>query len=177
MRRIKFTCHETHCDRKHYVNEEDVRVVLSRLPDETWERLRAVHFNDHGLGGRRCGYTDAGRREIALCALPPRVSLTSLCLQDGRSPRVFGAVRGLPWPERAVRRFMLYDVFLHELGHLQIVDERAKSDRRKFARERRAQEFADFWRRLLWRDAFDHPDPAHNRPAEEELLTLTAALG
>jgi tetratricopeptide (TPR) repeat protein len=40
---------------------------------------------------------------------------------------------------------MLYDVFLHELGHIQVVDRKAKSTRRRFASETRAQEFAEHW--------------------------------
>jgi hypothetical protein len=64
---------------------------------------------------------------------------------------------------------MLYDVFLHELGHLQIVEEKAKSVRRRFAVETRAQEFAEHWCRELWSQPFDHPDPVHNAPSCEEL--------
>jgi hypothetical protein len=70
----------------------------------------------------------------------------------------------------AVRRFFLYDVFLHELGHLQIVDPSAKTNRRRFASESLAQEFANHWRRALWAQHFDHPDPAHNTPSSEEVL-------
>jgi hypothetical protein len=69
----------------------------------------------------------------------------------------------------AVRRFLLYDVFLHELGHLQVIDEEAKRVRRKFASETKAQEFAEYWRARLWREQFDHTDPVHNRPTGEEL--------
>ena len=36
--------------------------------------------------------------------------------------------------------------------------------------ERRAQEFADHWRRILWAQHFEHPDPIHNAPAQEELM-------
>jgi hypothetical protein len=68
---------------------------------------------------------------------------------------------------------MLYEVFLHELGHLQIIDPAAKRLRRKFASETKAQEFADYWRTKLWLTRFDHPDPAHNPPTPEELQHLT----
>ena len=67
---------------------------------------------------------------------------------------------------------MLYDVFLHELGHLQIVEAKAKRVRRKFASETKAQEFADYWREKLWLTGFDHPDPVHNPPSAEELQQL-----
>jgi hypothetical protein len=110
--------------RRHFVSAEDVDVVLARLPEESWARLRAVHFNDRGWGGRCAGYVNRGRREIALCAMPNRVSLTRYSVR--RSPHVFGAERGRVWSETAVRRFMLYEVFLHELGHLQIIDPKAR---------------------------------------------------
>ncbi|MCI0490262.1 MAG: hypothetical protein L0229_27030 [Blastocatellia bacterium] len=138
-------------------------MLLSRLPEETWWRLRAVHFNDRGFGVRTLGYVTPSEREIAICALPPRVSLTRF-LAEGQTCEEFGAKRGAQWPHLAVRRFLLYDVFLHELGHMQIINERTRSDRLKFAREKYAQEFADKWRRQLWSKHFDHPDPVHNAP-------------
>jgi hypothetical protein len=165
---IRFTVSVPGCDRVHHVTEEDVRVVLSRLPPEVSNRLRAVHFNDRSRGARRLGYVNRGRREIALCALPPRVSLTRF-LVGGQTPEQFGARRGGQWPGLAVRRFLLYDVFLHELGHLQVVDEEAKVVRRKFAMETKAQEFAMAWCKRLWSEPFDHPNPVHNPPSREEL--------
>jgi hypothetical protein len=80
------------------------------------------------------------------------------------SPSMFGAARGAQWPRPAVRRFLLYHVFLHELGHLQIVNPKAKSLRRRFASQTLAQEFANHWRSVLWSKPFDHPDPVHNAP-------------
>src|SRR5215475_8089791 len=41
MRKIKFSTAIPGGDRRHYLTEEDVMVVLSRLPEETWQRLRA----------------------------------------------------------------------------------------------------------------------------------------
>lgn len=140
-------------------------MVLSRLPPDAYERLRAVHFNDRSRGARTLGYVNMGHREIAICALPPRISLSRFLVR-GQSPAAFGAERGAQWPALAVRRFMLYDVFLHELGHLQLVKPRNKDPRRRFAMERLAQEFADGWRRALWAEHFDHPDPVHNSPSE-----------
>ncbi|MBX9789338.1 MAG: hypothetical protein K2Y37_10525 [Pirellulales bacterium] len=67
---------------------------------------------------------------------------------------------------------MLYNTFLHELGHLQIIDAKATRLRRKFASETRAQEFADDWRKTLWNRPFDHPDPVHNRASADELAAL-----
>jgi hypothetical protein len=96
-------------------------------------------------------------------------------LVRGQSPRQFGARRGSQWPEPAIRRYLLYDVFLHELGHLQLVDERA-TPRLKYARETKAQEFAMFWCRRLWFRPFDHPDPVHRPPDEAELAAPDATV-
>jgi len=161
--KIKFSQVTPKCDRRHYINDEDILVVLSRLPFETWIRLRRVHFNDEGQGVRLLASVTRGRREIAVCALPPRVSLTRF-LTDKQSPLQFGAQRGCQWPRLAVRRYLLYDVFLHELGHLQIVDEKAKNVRRKYASQTLAQDFADYWRGMLWRKSYEHEDSVHNPP-------------
>ena len=161
-----------------------MNVVLSRLPKETWKRLRAVHFNDRAWGRRTLGYVDGTRSEVAICALPARVSLSKFLVRQSlskalrrRSPQEFGATHGRQWPELAVRRFLLYYVFLHELGHLQIVDTTAVHTYRKFAGERIAQEFSDYWRTRLWAESFDHGDPAHNRPSVAELETLKCYWG
>jgi hypothetical protein len=167
MRKVKFTYSQVGCDRKHYLTGEDVRVVLSRLPVEAWHGLRAVHFNDKSRGVRILGYANPREHEICICALPPRVSLTQALLR-GQSPALFGAERGKQWPELAVRRFLLYDVLLHEIGHLLMIISNRKSGRRTIARETRAQQFADYWRKRLWNDRLDHPDPVHNPPALDE---------
>lgn len=167
-RTIRFSDSPPKGDRIHHITADDVRVVLSRLPDEIHHRLRAVHFNDQSRGARTLGYVNRGRREIALCALPPRISLTRF-LVKGQSPELWGARRGTQWPRLAVRRFMLYDTFLHELGHLQVVNENAKSVRRKFAMETLAKEFANHWRRELWKQDFEHPDPVHFPASQAEI--------
>jgi cytochrome c-type biogenesis protein CcmH/NrfG len=167
MRRLTFTYHAPGADRRHFVTEAEIRVVLDRLPNPLWDRLAAVHFND-GARGRRClGFVTRGRTEISLCALPPRISLAAA--RRGQSPSQFGADRGCQWPGLAVRRYILYNTFLHEIGHMQVVDKKAKRIKRKFASETRAQEFADRWRRELWSQPFDHPDPVHNPPSPEEI--------
>jgi hypothetical protein len=94
------------------------------------------------------------------------MSLTRFLVR-GQSPRQFGAQRGTQWPKVAIRRFLLYDVFLHELGHLQVVNEKAKDERRKFAMETKAQEFSMYWCRKLWSEPFDHSDPAHSPPEDD----------
>jgi hypothetical protein len=183
VRNVKFRNSRTGATRRHYLHETDVLVVLSRLPENVWARLRAVHFNDRSVGCRRLGYAASGRREIAICALPQQVSLSrfvsrALCTSSHRrhSPREFGAVRGYQWPGLAVRRFMLYEVFLHELGHLQIIDPTAKRIKRRFASETKAQEFADYWRAKLWSKPFDHPDPIHNPPTLDEFAELAIGV-
>ena len=171
MRPLKFTCHAPRGDRRHFVTEADVRVVLERLPESLWERLKAVHFNDKARGNRFLGYVGAGSTEIALCAL----SAASQSRQIAAEAPIAGAIRrggGCQWPLLAVRRFMLYDVFLHELGHLQVIDEQAKTTRRKFASETLAQDFAEHWCHALWSRRIDHPDPVHNRPSDEEIAKL-----
>ena len=171
---VKFSVSTPGADRIHYINEQDVRVLLSRLPHTLWSRLRAVHFNDQSRGNRTLGYVTArGRREIALCALPPRIGLTKV-LRNGQTPEKFGARRGYKWPVLAVRRFVLYDVFLHELGHLQLINERSSSDRLKYAHEKLAQSFAMEWCDRLWSKPFEHPDPVHNPPSSDEITSLAA---
>jgi hypothetical protein len=59
---------------------------------------------------------------------------------------------------------MLYNTLLHEIGHLQLIDPKANSLRRKYAGERRAEDFAKYWRKKLWSIQFNHPDPVHNSP-------------
>jgi hypothetical protein len=88
------------------------------------------------------------------------------------TPTEFGAVRGKPWSRLAVRRFLLYDVFLHEIGHLQVVDESTNETRRRYAKERKAQEFADYWRMKLWSASLDNLAPEHNGPGAEEMAAL-----
>jgi hypothetical protein len=168
LARIRFSASRPGADRVHHVNEDDVRVVLGRLPEHLWSRLRAVHFNDRSRGARVLGYVNRGRREIALCALPPRMSLAA-ALRGGQSPEPYGARKHQKWPVLAVRRFLLYNTFLHELGHLQVIDARTRSDRLRFARERRAEEFAAEWCRRLWSTPFAHPDPVHNPAQHGEL--------
>ncbi|MEM7167460.1 MAG: tetratricopeptide repeat protein [Planctomycetota bacterium] len=170
---IEFIRHKVATHRRHYIDADDVKVVLSRLPEELWARLKKVHFKDDARGIRVLGYTTTrGRREITICALPRHVSLLrTLCK---RPPEEFGALRGSQWPTLAVRRQILYDTFLHELGHLQVVHPAAKRPQRKFASETLAQQFADEWRDQLWSSRFDHPDPVHNPPDREELAALEA---
>ena len=153
--------------RRHFVTPTDVATVLDRLPNELLSCLRKVVLNDEGRGNRILGYTTTkGRQDIALCALPSWLSFRA-------GHNEFGAVPHCPWPVLAVRRRALYDTLLHEIGHLQVVDRKATSARRRFADERLADEFAIEWRSRLWATPFDHPDPVHNRPSAEEIEGIT----
>ncbi len=169
MRRdIKITVKPPGGDRVHHISPEDVRIVISRLPKEAYSRLKGVHFNDRSQGGQTLGYTNRGRREITMCSLPPRMSLTRF-LVKGQSPEMFGAQKGTQWSKLAIRRFLLYDVLLHEIGHLQIIDENSTGVYNKFARDGKAQEFAMVWCQRLWSEPFDDPDPVHNPPTKDEV--------
>lgn len=173
--RIDFVVHAVRGDCVHYIGPDDVRVVLSRLPPRLYARLRTVYFADRSRGARCFGYvTTRGRRDITLCALPRPVRLTTM------APSIFGAEPHRAWPRDAVRRFLLYDAFLHELGHLQIVRPSEVEPRRRFADEKLANDFADRWRSALWSRPFAHPDPAHHppascRPASSRSCALDAA--
>ena len=62
---------------------------------------------------------------------------------------------------------------MHEIGHLQVVNENlVNNDRRKFADEGKAQEFANHWRKKLYARHFEHPDLVHNPPSKEELENI-----
>jgi hypothetical protein len=75
---------------------------------------------------------------------------------------------GNQWPAIAIRRFLLYNVLLHEIGHLQVIDEQAKFVKQKFAGEWRARQFARHWRKSLWPQPFEHPDSVHFPPGSED---------
>lgn len=159
--------------RRPYVRDEDVRLVLERLPKTTWRRLEQVLFKDcYGRGGT-LGYTlTRSRKDVVLCDLPTHLSLGSLCRRQGVKPEEFGAPERGQWPALAIRRFQLFNTLLHEIGHLQVVHPKEPNPRRKFADEVVAEAFAIEWRSELWSKPFDHPDPVHNPPDEEELALV-----
>jgi hypothetical protein len=154
-----------------YVNMREIELVVERVPAEYRTRIRDL-FRRRSSDARVLGsVTTHGRRDIELSTvLPIRVSLRRY-LHGGQSAEEFGAPKLGQWPPWAVRRFLLYDVLFHEIGHLQVVDKKAARVQRKFASETRAQEFADEMRRVLYSRTFDHPDPIHNAPSEAELAT------
>ncbi len=178
-RRIRFTSTTVRSadDRIHDLTEEDVRTLLRRLPPRIWGRLHAVHFNHRHGHGRDLGYVDPGKHEIAVCALPETMSLSRFLNRRYRqTPRQFGARRREAWPRDAIRRLLLYGEFLHQLGHLQLVDPNHRQEHRRFALDHRAAKFAETWRLRLWARPFDHPDNIHNRPDEDELKQVDTGL-
>ncbi|MBX7221595.1 MAG: hypothetical protein K1Y36_16715 [Blastocatellia bacterium] len=160
---MRFVSKQAYCDRVYHITPDDLLVVLSRIPEQYWSRVRTIHFNDRAKGNRILGYVGARRDEITMCALPPRVSFSPF-LVAGQTCAEFGAVYGTQWPITAVRRFLLYDVFLHEIGHCQQASPAESEDWEGFAGEKYAQRFADHWRRKLWQTCFVHHDPVHNSP-------------
>jgi hypothetical protein len=157
-----------------YVKRHEVDVVLERIPGEFRTRVRDVFISSRSLGVRRLGSVmTRGRRDIDLYSvLPVRVSLHGY-IRKGQSSAEFGAPRQGQWPPWAVRRFLLYDTLLHELGHLQLVRPKGRGYNRKFASEPLARQFANDWRRELYAVPFNHPDPVHNAPTSDELETLS----
>ena len=155
------------------MNPTDVQVVLSRIPESLRGRLQEVFLSSRSFGVRILGSVRTrGRRDINLYSvLPPRVSLRGY-LGKGRDAAEFGAPRQGQWPPWAVRRFLLYDTLLHELGHLQLVRPNTRGWNRRFASETLAKEFATRWRRELYSTTFDHPDLVHNSPTDDELGML-----
>lgn len=156
-----------------YVSREDIQTVVERIPEEKRTRLRDVFISDRHYGVQRLGSVRIrGRRDIDLYAvLPPRVSLGGYMYKGLRGLQ-FGAPSRGQWPPWAVRRFLLYNVLLHELGHLQLVLPKSTNWKRKYASEKLAQDFADEWRAELWSKRYAHADPIHNRPEKDELETI-----
>lgn len=157
-----------------YISNKDIDIAIKRIPEEYRVRVREITTWHDSRAARLLGYvTSRGRRDINLCVwLPPRVSLGSY-LRKGQYAKEFGAPARGQWTPWAVRRFMLYDVLLHELGHLQIVNAKGKSMRRKFAGEKLAQGFAEELKHNLFSTYFDQPDIIHNPPSNEELAFIS----
>jgi len=157
-----------------YISHNDLEIVKSRIPEEFCTRLRDIFIWGESYGVRTLGYvTRNGRRDVNLSAfLPYRVSLRRFLIK-GQSALEFGTSPRGQWTPWAVRRFLLYDVFLHEIGHLQVVEKTTSNKNRKFASETLAQKFADDLRRKLWSSHFDHPDPVHNSPQPDELSIIS----
>lgn len=156
-----------------FVNDDDICAVLRRLPAEPKSRLGRVRLRS-SAATRVLGYVTArGRRDIVLaCRLPPRVSLRQF-MYGGHFAVDYGAPNRGQWPPWAVKRYLLFGVLLHELGHLQAVKPDV-GQKRGFAGETKADEFALKWRDALWAKGCDERDPAYHAPSEGEIEFLVA---
>ena len=172
MHEITFLNLSPEPQRQHYLHPSEFRILLDRMPTSLYCQLREVRFDDMNLGLRRLGYVSADRHTIAICALPRVVDLTRYL--EGRSSRLFGALPGTPWPKVAVKRFLLYDIFLQLLGHTQMVSPDA-AGYLKYAGPGEARKFAHDWRTRLWKMS-EGLSPLHCPPNSLELATLGEEL-
>ena len=161
-----------HADRLSFIDVTDVDIVLGRLPSRCLDRLGDISLCGNSKGGRRLGFgLTHGRRDVTLCArLPIRISMREL-MREGARATDFGAPDRGQWPPWAVRRLMLYSVLLHEIGHLQVVRDSPR-DKRRFASETLANAFANDLRGELYSTPFEHTDPVHNAPTDQELAMI-----
>ncbi len=158
---IEFVRDEISSHFRQYVEEADIQAILPRLPEETWGHLRRVRFRDGADAGGRLGDVVTGPEpEIVLHAQAYRVSLAPY-VGRGETPETYGAVGGCRWPVLAIRRFLLYNVLLSQLGRLQR-GEAGTNDRT----------FAEHWRGELWSRQSDDFDPVHHAPTEKESRLL-----
>lgn len=154
-------------DLYRYLKKEDILVLLNRLPLEEYEHLKSVTFKTcrgRNVYGKVYHKRSAG---IIICDQSARTSVRVKEAKRG-SIEEFGALNNIKWPTLAIRRFMLYDVFLHELKHTQLLRNSKKRIVDKIPLEKQAEEYAEYWRGELYQHHFDHPDPVHNLPSEIE---------
>jgi len=152
-----------------FIDQHDVEAVLDQLPAAEKSRLGQVIFRS-SAATRTLGYvTDRGRRDIVLASrLPPRVSLRGYMYAGHRAIDYGAPARG-QWPPWAVRRYLLFGVLLHELGHLQQVSTNQPGALGGYASETKADEFSLRWRDALWAAGSPTPDPAHHPPCRGEI--------
>jgi len=138
----------------HPALPDDYRAVLAMLPKGLSRHLRAVVLRRTSRHDGRLG-VEARRRYscIILNAFPctRRISTEGRSVAALRHDCRWGAravtVNGrsyLEWPERAVRHYYLYHLFLHELGHIN-----QPSFHKLRRRESFAEDFALEWARRL----------------------------
>lgn len=148
----------------HPASPEDIAELLAALPPEDLAGLVGITLRRVPWRGYDAddsfGYYDPHDREISLRAFPADLRLYT----DQRGPtererREFDPFcqnwqRGrhgwyLQWDEDSLRRFYLYDVLLHEIGHH--VADRGKpvGKTRRSANEAFAHDYARHWRRTL----------------------------
>ena len=74
MKKLTFSYHKPGGDRRHYVTEDEVRIVLDRLPAAVCERLKTVHFNDRWREVIVLDMSRAARCDQPLCVAPASAS-------------------------------------------------------------------------------------------------------
>lgn len=166
---LEITFHEKNIrsDLYRYLKKEDVLILLNRLPLEEYQQLRSVTF-ETCRGADAYGYVHHKRiTGIVICDQSERLSVLTKSAKRGMYEE-FGALKNMKWPTVAVRRYLLYHTFLHELRHTQITQSEKKFTREKIPLEKLANEYADFWRGELYQNHFNHSDPVHNLPSEGE---------
>ena len=95
IEKIAFSVTELWSDRVFHITPDDIRVVCRGYPMSTGSDSR-LHTSMIQAGlGRTLGYLTRGRREISICALPPRMSLIRYW-DKGHTPE-----------ELAIRRFSI----------------------------------------------------------------------
>ena len=115
---IEFVRDEISSHFRQYIEETEIEALLSHLPDATWQDLHRVRFkNGADTGGRLGDVATHPDSEIVIFAQAYRVSLTPYLGRD-ETPETYGAVDGSRWPVLAIKRFMLYNVLLAQLGRL-----------------------------------------------------------
>ena len=154
---IEFVRDEVSSHFRQYVEETEIEALLAQLPEETRRDLHRVRFkNGVDTGGRLGDIASDPDPEIVIYAQAYRVSLTPYLGRD-ETPETYGAVDGCRWPVLAIKRFVLYNVLLTQLGRLQVGASGASGE-----------QFAGHWRRELWSREPDDSDAVHRAPTEKE---------
>jgi len=154
-------------DLYRYLKKEDVLTLLNRLPLKEYEHLKSVTFKTCE-GADAYGFVYHRRpTSIVICDQSARTSIRNATAKRG-SLEEFGALNNRKWPTLALRRYLLYHTFLHELRHTQLLENGKKRTRDKMPLEKQADEYADHWRGELYQNYFKHPDPIHNLPSKTE---------
>ena len=140
----------------HPAVKVDIRKVLERLGPESFYGLRTVELVQSPANPERLlpllgRLLIPGRIQLFAQRRPPWILPLVLGSADLESVRRYGARvecggqvpwTRIDWPGSSLRRFMLLEVFLHELGHHVLQHERGKTGRR-IARTLDHEAFAD----------------------------------
>lgn len=129
------------------IREDDVKLVLERLPQETFSRFQVIHFSDPSRDLRWIGYINQEKAEIAISLLPPGVRRIRFVMRVGGGPTSRRFARRT---NARKRRDLLFDVLVDDIGHLQIMDEQAADGVRVRSYEPARRAHTDYWRLRLW---------------------------